>query len=201
MKLYYIPQSCALAAHIVASEAGIPVDPVRVDLKTKTTDTGGDFYAVNPKGYVPALELDDGEVLTENAAILQYLADLNPSSALAPANGSFERVRLQEMLSYLATEIHRGYSPLFNPAATSEVRDDRLANLGRHYGFVETRLARSRHLLGDAFTGADAYLFTITRWAEIVGLDLSPYPHVQASQASVAARPAVQAAMQAQGLI
>jgi glutathione S-transferase len=201
MKLFYIPETCALAAHIVANEAGIPVDPVMVDLRTKKTAAGVDFNTINPKGYVPTLEFDDGEVLTENAAILQYLADLKPEARLAPANGTLARVRLQEALNYIATEIHRGYGPLFNPATPAATREERSENLRRHYALLDKQLMGRRHLLGDEFTGADAYLFAVTRWAEAVKLDLSDFRNLQVFQKSVAARPAVQAAMKAQGLI
>lgn len=200
MKLYYIAQSCALASHIAANEAGIPVEVVEVDLATKRTAAGADFVAINPKGYAPALELEDGQILTESAAILQYVADLTPQAGLAPANGTLARVRLQEALNYVATEIHRGYGPLFNPATPATMREERIANLRRHYALLERQLAGSRYLLGDEFSVADAYLFVITRWAEFVKLDLSDYPHVRAFQESVGARPAVQAAMRAEGL-
>lgn len=200
MKLYYIAQSCALASHIAASEAGIPVDIVEVDLATKRTAAGIDFLTINPKGYAPALQLDDGAVLTESAAILQYLADMKPESGLAPANGTLARVRLQETLNYIATEIHRGYSPLFNPATPAAIREERVANLRRRYALLEGQLAQHEYLLSDEFSVADAYLFAITRWAEVVKLDLSDYPHLLAFRTSVGARPRVKAAMQAEGL-
>jgi glutathione S-transferase len=200
MKLYYLPQSCALAPHIVANEAGIPIDPVRVDFQTKKTTAGADFFAVNPKGYVPALEFDNGEVLTENVAVLQYLADLKPETRLSPANGTLARVRLQEALNYIATEIHRGYSPLFNPTTPAEVRDEQSASLRNRYALIDKQLAGRKHLFGNEFTVADAYLFVVTRWADIVDLDLSAYANLQAFQKAVVARPTVQAAMKAQGL-
>ena len=201
MKLYYIPESCALAPQIVANEAGIPVESVRVDFKTKTTQAGGDFFAINPKGYVPALALDNGEVLTENAAILQYLADLKPEARLAPANGTLPRVRLQEALNYIATEIHRGYSPLFNPTTPAQMREAASANLHKRYALLDKQLTERTYLFGDEFTTADAYLFVVTRWAAIVKLDLSDYPSLQTFQKTVAARPAVKAAMKSQGLV
>jgi glutathione S-transferase len=201
MKLYYMLESCALAPQIVANEAGIPVQPVRVDFKTKTTAAGGDFFAINPKGYVPALALDDGEVLTENAAILQYLADLKPEAQLAPANGTLARVRLQEALNYIATEIHRGYSALFNPTTPAQVREEASASLRKRYVLLDKQLAGRTYLFGDEFTAADAYLFVVTRWAAIVKLDLSGYANLKAFQKAVAARSAVQAAMKAQGLM
>jgi len=200
MKLYYILQSCALAPQIVANEAGIPVEPIRVEFKTKTTAAGDDYFAINPKGYVPALELDDGEVLTENAAILQYLADLKPRARLAPANGTLARVRLQEALNYIATEIHRGYTALFNPTTPVQVREEASAALRKRYALVDKQLAGRTYLFGDEFTTADAYLFVVTRWADIVKLDLSDYANLRVFQKAVAARPAVKAAMNAQGL-
>lgn len=200
MKLYYMPESCALAPQIVAHEAGIPVQPVRVDFKTKTTAAGGDFFAINPKGYVPALELDGGEVLTENAAILQYLADLKSEARLAPANGTLARVLLQEALNYIATEVHRGYGPLFNPTTPAQIREESSASLRKRYALLDKQLAGRTYLFGDEFTAADAYLFVVTRWAALVNLDLSDYANLQAFQKTVAARPAVKAAMKAQGL-
>jgi glutathione S-transferase len=200
MKLYYLPNSCALAPQIVANEAGIPVTSVKVDFKTKTTETGANYLAINPKGYVPALALDDGDVLTELAAIVQFLADQKPGARLAPANGTRERVRLQEALNYIGTEIHRGYSPLFRPDTPAQIRAERSDHLHKHYALLDQQLAGRSYLFGDAFSVADAYLFAVTRWAPIVKVDLSDFANVQAFQASVAARPAVRAAMQAQGL-
>jgi glutathione S-transferase len=200
MKLYYSPGSCALASHITANEAGIPIKLVEVDIPSKTTAGGHDYLAVNPKGYVPAVELDDGEVLTEGPAILQYLADLKPEAGLAPANGPLGRVRLQAALNYVATELHQGYGPLFNPATPQEVRESRSAHLHRRYALIDQELADRTYLFGDDFTVADAYLFTVTRWAKAVGLDLSGYANIQAFQQAVARRPAVQAALAAQGL-
>jgi glutathione S-transferase len=199
MNLYYMPDSCALAAHVVANEAGIPVRPLRVDFKTKTiASTGADYLAINPKGYVPALELDDGEVLTEAPAIVQYLADMVPEARLAPANGTLARVRLQEALNYVATEIHRTYGPLFNPTTPASIREERSAYLRRHYALLDGQLAGRTYLFGDEFTVADAYLFAVTRWAQIVELDLSDFTNLQAFQKAALARPAVQAAIQAQ---
>lgn len=201
MKLYYSPAACSLSPHIVANEAGIPLELVKVDTKTKTIASEGDYWAVNPKGYVPALELDDGQVLTEGPAIVQYLADLKPDSGLAPANGTFERVRLQEALNYLTSEIHKSFSPLFNPATLPAVREERLAYLQKRYALIEQQLEGKRFLLGDRFTVADAYLFVLTNWARGVKLDLSEFPNLQAFQERVAARPAVRQAMVREGLI
>jgi glutathione S-transferase len=201
MKLYYSAGSCALSPHIVALEAGIPIEAVRVDLKSKTVANEGDFWAVNPKGYVPVLELDDGQVLTEGPAIVQYLADLRPQSGLAPASGTFARVRLQEALNYVTSEIHKSYSPLFKAEVLPAVREDRLAYLRRRYALVEQQLEGRKYLFGDAFTVADAYLYAVTRWARGVKLDLSEFPNLEAFQKRVGSRKAVLAALRAEGLI
>lgn len=201
MKLYYSPGACSLSPHVVASEAGIPLELVKVDVKTKTVAREGDFWDVNPKGYVPALELDDGQVLTEGPAIVQYLADRAPESGLAPANGSFERVRLQEVLNFLTSEIHKSYSPLFRPDVLPAVREERLAYLQKRYALIEKQLEGRKYLLGDRFTVADAYLFTLTRWARGVKLDLSGFPNLEAFQKRVGSRKAVLEAMRAEGLI
>ena len=156
---------------------------------------------INPKGYVPALQLDNGEVLTEGPAIVQYLADQKPASGLAPAAGTFERYRLQEMLGYINSEIHKTYSPLFNPKTGQEVRNERVDYLRKRYDLIEKRLTGRDYLVGDRFTAADAYLFTVTNWANFVKVDLSAFPNLMAFQKRVAARPAVQAAMKAEGLI
>ena len=201
MKLYFAPGACSLSPHIVAAEAGIPLDLVKVDVATKTVARDGDFWDVNPKGYVPALVLDDGAVLTEGPAIVQYLADLAPAAALAPANGSFERVRLQEMLNYLTSEIHKSYSPLFKADVLPAVREERLAYLTKRYAIIEQQLEGRKYLSGDHFTVADAYLFTLTRWARAVKLDLSGFPNLEAFQKRVGNRKAVIEAMRAEGLI
>ena len=201
MKLYYSPGACSLSPHIVAAEAGIPVQLVKVDLGTKTVSTEGDFWAVNPKGYVPVLGLDDGEVLTEGPAIVQYLADLRPEKHLAPANGTLERARVQETLNYITSEIHKTYSPLFRPDAPASVRDERLAYLKKRYALLDKQLAGREYLFGKQFTIADAYLFTVTRWAHAVKLDLSEFANLQAFQKRVADRPAVQTALRDEGLL
>lgn len=201
MKLYFSPGACSLSPHIVAHELGLPLKLEKVDTQTKRTETDRDFWQINPKGYVPALELDNGEVLTEGPAIVQYLADLKPEGKLAPANGTLARARLQEALNYITSEIHKSYSPLFSDATPEATREERKAYLAKRYGFIEKILAKQPWLLGEHFTVADAYLFTVTRWADFVKLDLSAFPHVQAFQKRVAARPAVQAAMAAEGLI
>ena len=201
MKLYYSPGACSLSPHIVAAEAGINVEPVKVDLSTKTIAKEGDFWAINPKGYVPAIQLDGGEVLTEGPAIVQYLADLKPAAKLAPANGTLARARLQETLNYITAEIHKTYSPLFRPDTPAPVREERIAYLKKRYALLDKQLAGRQYLFGDQFTVADAYLFTVTRWAHAVKLDLSEFANLRAFQERVAARPAVQAALKAEGLL
>jgi glutathione S-transferase len=201
MKLYFSPGACSLSPHIVANEAGIPLELVKVDVRSKTIACAGDFWGVNPKGYVPVLELDDGEVLTEGPAIVQFLADRAPAAALAPANGTFERVRLQEALNHLTSEVHKAYSPLFNPDVLPAVREEKLAYLTRHHALIEKQLEGRKYLLGDRFTVADAYLFTLTRWARSVKLDLSGFPNLEAFQKRVGSRKAVLDAMRAEGLI
>lgn len=201
MKLYFSPGACSLSPHIVAIEAGIPLELVKVDTKTKTIQKEGDFWAVNPKGYVPALELDNGEVLTEGPAIVQYLADQRPAARLAPENGSLERTRVQEMLNYITSEIHKTYSPLFKPDVLPAVREERLEYLRKRYGLLEERLEGGKYLFGDRFTIADAYLFVVTNWARGVKFDLGEFPNVQAFQKRVASRKSALQAMRAEGLI
>lgn len=195
MKLYYIPSACSLSPHIVANELGLPIELVKVDSKTKRSERGDDYLAINPKGYVPALQLDDGSVLTEGPAIVQYLADLKPAAQLAPANGSMARYRLQEMLGYINSELHQGYLPLFYPETSDEARTGRMTHLRKHYALIDATLDRTPFLLGEQFSVADAYLFVVTRWSAFVNLDLAPFPHLQAFQERIAARPAVQAAL------
>lgn len=200
MKLYYMPGACSLSPHIVALEAGIPLQLVKVDGKTKRTENGDDFLQVNPKGYVPTLLLDSGERLTEGPAIVQYLADQKPESALAAPNGTLPRYHLQEMLGYINSELHKTYSPLFKPDTPEATRAERKQYLLRRYQLIEGVLAKQPFLLGDRFTVADAYLFTITNWAKHVELDLSGFPALLAFQKRVAERPAVQEALEAEGL-
>jgi glutathione S-transferase len=201
MKLFYSPGACSLSPHIVASELGLDVQLEKVDLKAHKTASGADFYALNPKGYVPALQLDDGSVLTEGPAIVQYLADRKPGAGLAPANGTVERYRLQEMLGFINSEIHKTYSPLFDDKTTPEAREQKIDYLKKRYALIEKQLADRDYLFGDRFTVADAYLFTVTNWAHHVKADLAAFPNLQAFQKRVAARPAVQAAMRAEGLV
>jgi glutathione S-transferase len=201
MKLFYASGACSLSPHIVAHELGIELRLQKVDLKTKTVASEGDFLAINPKGYVPALQLDDGEVLTEGPVIVQYLADLKPEKRLAPPAGTLGRYRLQEWLGYINSELHKSYSPLFRPDTPAETRAERQAYLTKRYTLVEKQLTGRSYLLGEEFSVADAYLFTVTNWAGTVKLDLSPFPNLRAFQERVAARAAVKAAMRAEGLL
>ena len=200
MKLYYLPGACSLSPHIVANEAGIALTLDKVDRNTKVTASGENYLEVNPKGYVPAIRLDDGEVLTEGPVIVQYLADLRPESGLAPPNGTLARYRLQELLTYINSELHKTYSPLFSPVTPDETKAERVAYLKRRYGYLESILDRQPFLLGDRFGVADAYLFTVTNWARRLKLDLAEFPALTAFQQRVAERPAVQAAMREEGL-
>jgi len=201
MKLYYAPAACSLSPHIVARELGIDIDLEKIDNRTKRTASGADYLTINPKGYVPAIELDDGQVLTEGPALVQYLADQKPEAGLVPPAGTMERYRMQEMLGYINSELHKTYSPLFNDATPQETRNERLAYLKKRYAVLNDRLANRPYLFGDQLTVADAYLFVVTRWANFVKLDLSGFPNVLAFQQRVAARPAVKAAMKAEGLL
>jgi len=201
MKLYIKPGACSLASHIVLEEAGLPYETEIVDLATKVTATGANYRLINPKAYVPALLLDDGELLTEGPAIVQYLADQVPAKALAPANGTRERYRLQAWLTFIGTELHRNFSPFFNPAASDDWKKAAGASLMARVGYVNEQLEGKPYLMGDAFTVADAYLFTVLSWAAYVKLDLSSFSAVTAYLQRVAARPAVQAALKAEGLL
>ena len=200
MKLFYKPGACSLSPHIVLEESGLPYESESVDLKTKVTASGADFYAINPKGYVPALLLDSGELLTEGPAIVQYLADQVPAKRLAPANGTLERYRLQSWLTFIGTELHKSFSPFFNPAAGDDWKTIARANLERRLAYTDAQLAGKSYLLGEDFTVADAYLFTVLSWAKFIKLDLAQWPNLAAYQARVAARPKVQAALKAEGL-
>lgn len=198
MKLYYAPGACSLASHIALRELGLPFEAVQVDLRAKRTKAGEDFAALNPKGYVPLLQLDDGSLLSEGQAILQYLADRKPEAKLAPANGTFERYRLQEWLAYVGSEVHKNFSGFFNPAATPEQKEALKPVLTRRLGYVEQHLSKQDWLVGNTFTVADAYLYVVLGWSGSVGLDLAPFPKLQAYHARIAQRPAVQAAQAAE---
>ncbi len=200
MKLYYSPGACSLSPHIVLNEGGFTYDTERVDLATKVTETGADYTTINPNGYVPALLLNDGQVLTEGPAITQYLADRVPETRLAPPAGTIERYRLMEWLNFISTELHKGFGPLFNPRTPDAWKDIVKAQLARRFDSVSARLEGKTFLMGDDFTVADAYLFTILGWGRHVGIDLAPWPVLTAYLGRVAARPAVQATLKAEGL-
>ena len=201
MKLYFSPGACSLSPHIALREAGLDFEIDRVDFATKKTKSGEDFNNVNPKGYVPTLLLDDGQVLTEGPAIVQWIADQVPDRKLAPAAGTFERVRLQETLNFISTELHKGFSPLFNKDCPDSWKEVVRQNLGHRFATLDALLSDQPFLLGQDFSVADGYLFTVLGWARFVNYDLTPYPNLVAFQARVAARPAVQAALAAEGLI
>ncbi len=201
MQLYFAPGACSLASHITALEAGLPIDLKRADTKTKKLEDGSDYFAVNSKGAVPALKLDNGQVLTEGVAIMQYLADQKPESNLAPKNGTFERYRVQEWLNYITSEVHKSFSPLWTPSNEQAVKDYALTNLKKKFDWLNTQLAGKKYLTGDTFTIADSYLFTVMNWTSPLGIDLAPWPALKEFQARVAARPKVQEAMVAEGLI
>lgn len=198
MKLYYCPHACSKAPNITLRELGLPFDMVRVDLKTKKTENGDDYLAINPKGYVPALALDNGNLLTEVEVILQYLADQKPEAGLAPAVGTFERIRMQEWLSYISSELHKTFGMLFNPQLPEQMRAAVLQKLSQRLGYVSLVLGKQDYLLGKAFTIADIYLFTVLGWSQVVGVDLTPWPIFASYMEKIAARPAVAAATQSE---
>ena len=200
MKLYYSPGVCSLSPHIVAREAGISLDLVKVDLKTHKTADGGDYYRINPRGHVPALELDNGTLLREGSAIVQFLADRAPAARLAPAPGTFERVQLQEWLSYISTELHKQFYWLFHPAP-EETRQAQRAKIAKALEQLDERLSQGDYLMGIRFSVADAYAFTVVNWCSMVKIDLAPYPRVQRFMARVSDRPKVQEALRAEGLV
>jgi glutathione S-transferase len=201
MKLYYSPGACSLSPHIVLREADLPFELLKKDLHSQTLEDGSDFRVINPKGYVPALILDDGQILTEGPAIVQYLADRVPGKKLAPPAGTMERVRLQEWLNYITSELHKTFSPLFNKKASEDWKAAARELLDRRIDYVAKALEGRSYLMGDTFTVADCYLFTVLNWAAWVKIDLSRWPSVTEYLKRVAARPAVQAALKAEGLI
>lgn len=200
MKLYYSPGTCSLASHIALIEAGLTFESVAAPTKTHKLADGTDFYTINPLGYVPVLELDDGRRLREGPAILQYIADQAPQKNLAPANGTFERYQLQEWLNFIATEVHKSFSPLFAPGTPAETRTAAQERLRNRLTWVNTQLEGKKFLMGDTFTVADAYLFNVTNWAKLVNVDLSTYAHLLAFRTLVSEHPSVDSAMKAEGL-
>lgn len=201
MKLYYAPGACSLSPHIALHEAGLAHELVKVDLRAKKTENGDDFNAINPKGQVPALQLDNGEMLTEGPVIVQAIADQAPGKHLAPAVGSNERYRLQEWLNFITTELHKNFSPLFNPAIPDEVKSFFKDRLMGKFKYIDGRLAGHDYLMGKQFTVADGYLFVMLRWADGNKMDLSGLKNLMAFKDRVAARPNVQAALQMEGLL
>lgn len=203
MKLYYFSGACSLSPHIALRESGLAFEPVRVDAKARTLPDGSDFYAIQPLGYVPLLELDDGTRMAEGPAIVQYIADRVPEKKLAPANGSMERYRLQAWLGFIGTELHKGIVPLFNPDMAEETKAGMRKKLETPLKWLDGQLEGKRFLMGDTFTVADGYLFTVTmpHRMQRSGMDLSPYKNLAAFRERVGARPAVQEAMKAEGLL
>lgn len=200
MKLYYSPGACSLSPHIALREAGLAFEPVLASTKSHKLQDGTDYYGINPLGYVPMLELDDGTRLREGPAIVQYIADLVPTKNLAPANGTLPRYRLQEWLTFIGTEVHKQFSPLFNPAMPEEVKKMQRDKLASRFQWIDSELKDKQYLMGDNFSVADGYLFTVTNWAKPMNIDLASYANLTAYRERVAARPAVQEAMKAEGL-
>jgi glutathione S-transferase len=201
MKLYYSPGACSLSPHIALHEAGLPFQPVLASTKTHKLADGTDYYTINPKGSVPLLELDSGERLSEGPAIVQYIADQAPASGLAPAAGTLARYRLMEWLNFITSELHKSFSPLFNPEMPEQAKALHRAKLADRFKWVDQQLEGKSYLMGDTFTVADGYLFTVTNWCTYVGVDIAGLAHLAAFMARVAARPAVQAALKAEGLL
>ncbi len=201
MKLYYSPGACSLASHIALHETGLPFEIDQLVKTTRMTASGEDFMQLNPKGYVPTIKLDDGSILTEGAAVLQYIADRKPGSGLAPEAGTMARYRLQEWLTFISSELHKSFSPLFGKDTPEATKTNSRNNLSRRFGHVEAQLANQPYLMGEQFTVADAYLFVVANWSNFIGFDLGPFPKLREYLTRVSARPAVQAAMKAEGLI
>jgi glutathione S-transferase len=200
-QLYYSPGACSLSPHIVLREAGLPFTLVLASTKTKKLADGSDYLDINPKGQVPLLELDDGQRLSEGPAIVQYIADQVPAKGLAPAYGTMARYRLMEWLNFITSELHKGFTPLFVPGTPDETKAAARARLVDRLTWVDSQLAGKTWLMGETFTVADAYLFTVAGWGKYVGVDISALPHLTAYMGRVAARPAVQEALKAEGLL
>lgn len=201
MKLYYAPAACSQAPHIVAREAGLAIDLAKVEFPSKRTTDGEDLYAVNPKGAVPALKLDDASVLTENAVIMQYLADQAPGSAVAIPREGFDRYRLLEWVNFIATEIHKGFGPLWNPATPDAFKEATREALGKKFDYLQERIGDGPWILGDRFSIADAYAFAVLNWTRIHAIDIGRWPGLVAYLGRIAARPAVQETLRAEGLV
>jgi glutathione S-transferase len=201
MKLYYLTNACSLASNIALREAGLKFELVKVDRKTKMAADGLDYREVNPKGYVPALTLDDGQVLTENVAVLQYIADRNPAAKLAPAAGTLERYRLMEWLSYINSEIHKSFSPMFRAEASDQVKDYARNYLPQRLDYLQRALGSRSYLMGEQFTVADAYLFTVLGWGGYVNFDIGRWPQLKRLHERVGARPHTLEALKSEGLL
>jgi glutathione S-transferase len=201
MKLYFAPGACSLSPHIVLEEAGIAAETEQVDNKEKKTKSGKDYWAINPKGQVPALQLDSGEMLTEGPVIVQYLADQKPAAGLVPAAGTIDRYRVQEWLNFITSELHKSFGPIFRPTTPDAYKAISKENIGKRFDWVDKQLAGRQYLMGDKFTVADAYLFTVLRWSSRVDIDVAKWPNLKTYMDRVGARPKVQAAMKAEGLI
>src|SRR5512145_39692 len=201
MKLYYAPGACSLSPHIVSRELGIPVELKKVNTKDKTIEGGGDYWKINGRGYVPALELDNGEILTEGPAIVQYLAEQKPDAGLAPKAGSFERYRVQEWLNFLTSEVHKQFSPLFKPNTPDDYKKIARENIATRFDWLDKQLAGKEYLMGKQFTVADAYAFVLIGWSKSQGIDLARWPNLAAYHNRVGARAKVQEALQAEGLL
>jgi glutathione S-transferase len=201
MKLYFSPGACSLSPHIILREAGAKFELEQVDNREKRTRSGQDYWAINPKGQVPVLELDSGERLTEGPIIVQYIADQKPGSGLAPPAGTMERYRVQEWLNFTTSELHKTFGPIFRPTTPDAYKTISKENLGKRFDWLDKQLAGRQYLMGDKFTIADAYLFVVLRWAARIEMDLSKWPNLKAYVDRVAARPKVQEAMKAEGLI
>jgi glutathione S-transferase len=201
MKLYYAPGACSLSPHIIVREAGLNVDLEQVNNQEKKTKSGKDFWTVNPKGQVPVLELDNGEKLTEGPVVVQYLADQKPTSGLLPPVGSMERYRVQEWLNFITSELHKSFGPIFRPTTPEEFKKISKENLAKRFDYLDKQVAGRQYLMGDRFTVADAYLFTVLRWTARIEMDLAKWPNLKAYFDRVAARPKVHEAMKDEGLI
>ncbi|MXQ14369.1 glutathione transferase GstA [Microvirga makkahensis] len=201
MKLYYAPGACSLAPHIVAREAGLSLDLIKVDLRDRTTETGQSFEEINPKGYVPALRVESGEVLTEVSAIIQYLASQAPLSNLMPGHDGFDRFRFLEWLGFISTEIHKGFGPLWRPNFPEDVKQAARDRLFQRFAYLDKYFAEKPYIMGESFTIADAYLFTVLNWAHVHKLDMSAYSNIAAFVNRIAARPKVQEALATEGLL
>ncbi|MDB5962205.1 MAG: glutathione S-transferase [Massilia sp.] len=201
MKLYFAPGACSLSPHIALLEAGLPFTTEQVDLRTKKTASGADYTAINPRGYVPALELDNGQILTEGPAIVQYIAAQAPDKQLAAAPHSIEHYQMLERLNFIGTEIHKGFGPLFNPASGEDAKQAARAQLDKRFGHASDLLEGRDYLVGNRFSVADGYLFVMLTWTDKVGIDLSKWPALQAFKERIAARPAVQQALRDEGLL